>query len=167
VVVEAFDAPTQKMQAFKQKLYLREIGIPIPTEDLLEDATFQNKSETIKKIQQNEAQQREMQMQQMQVQMQEMQARAELSHARANADQGLAVERASRVQENQALAVERRAEAIKDLESASLDKIRAAKELTTIDLSQLQQLLDIVERIRSGEENEIKSLEKPQTQDKE
>jgi len=161
-VVEGSDTPTQKMTAFKQKLYLKEMGLPIPTEDLLSEATFQNKTETVKKIQAAEQQQQQMQQQQMQVQMQEIQARAELSHARANADQGLAVERASRVQENQALAVERRANAIKDLEQASLDKIKAAKELATIDLSQLQQLLDIVERIKDSEGAKMESLERGQ-----
>jgi hypothetical protein len=165
-VVEGSDTPTQRMTAFKQKLYLREIGVPIPTEDLLADATFQNKNETIQKIAQAEDQQRQMQMQQMQLQMQELQARAELANSRAAADKGLAIERTSRVQENQALAVERRAEAIKDLEMASLDKIKAAKELQGIDLTQLKQLLDILEQIRGSEEQEAQKLEKPQPQEK-
>jgi len=161
VVVEGADTPTQRMTAFKQKLYLREIGIPIPTEDLLADANFQNKNETIQKIAKAEDQQRQMQMQQMQLQMQELQARAELAQSRAAADRGLAVERVSRVEENQALAVERRAEAIKDLEMASLDKIKAAKELQGIDLTRLKQLLDILEQIRGSEEQKAESLEKP------
>jgi hypothetical protein len=162
-IVEGTNTSTQKLQAFQQGMYLREAGIPIPSEFLLQMSSLQDKTKVIEQIVQQEQQQQQMQQMQMQVQMQELQARAELSHARANADQGLAVERASRVQENQALAVERRAAAIKDLEAASLDKIKAAKELTTIDLTQLQQLLDIVERIKGGEETKAEKLEKPQS----
>jgi len=161
VVVEGTDTPTQKMQAFKQKLYLREIGIPIPTEDLLEDSSFQNKGDTIKKIVEQEQQQQQMQQMQMQVQMQELESRINLANSRAQADQGLAIERTSRVAENQALAVERRAEAIKDLEMASLDKIRAIKELATMDLTQLEQLMDIAERIRGREEIKAETIAQP------
>lgn len=163
-IVEGTNTSTQKLQAFQQAMYLREAGVPIPSEFILQMSSLQDKTKVIEQIKQQEQQQQQMQQQQMQVQMQELQARAELSHARAQADQGLAVERASRVEENQALAVERRATAIKDLEAASLDKVKAAKELTTIDLTQLQQLLDIVERIKGKEAAEVKALEKPKTQ---
>jgi hypothetical protein len=163
-IVEGTNTSTQKLQAFQQAMYLREAGVPIPSEFILQMSSLQDKTKVIEQIKQQEQQQQQMQQQQMQVQMQELQARAELSHARAQADQGLAVERASRVEENQALAVERRATAIKDLEAASLDKVKAAKELTTIDLTQLQQLLDIVERIKGKEAVEVKALEKPKAQ---
>jgi len=161
VVVEGTDTPTQKMQAFQQALYLREIGIPIPSEFLLNMSTLQNKTEVVEQIVAQEQQQAQMQQMQMQLQMQELQARINLADSRAAADQGLAVERASRVPENRALAVERRAEAVKDLELASLDKIKAAKELVGIDLSQLQQLIDIVEKLRAGEETKAETLEEP------
>lgn len=151
VVIEGCDTASQKMLAFKQKLYLKEIGIPIPTEDLLADATFQNKNETIEKIVKQEQEQAQMQQQQAQMQMKQLEAQANLANARAQADQGLAIERTSRVSENQALAVERRAESIADLERASLDKIKAVKELATIDLTQFEQLLSIVERLRGHE----------------
>jgi len=98
---------------------------------------------------------------QAQLQMQELQARSNLANSRAAADKGLAIERTSRVAENQALAVERRAEAIKDLEAASLDKIKAAKELVGIDLTQLKQLIEIVEQLRSGEEEKAEAIEEP------
>ena len=157
-VVEGSDTPTQKMLAFKQKLYLREIGIPIPTEDLLQEATFQNKNETIQKIVQQEQMQQQIQQMQMQLELQELQARTNLANARASADEGLAVERTSRVAENQALATERRAAAIKDLELANLDKIKAAKELFGIDLNQLQQVIDIVNSLQQKEEEKAEEL---------
>jgi len=152
VIVEGADTPTQRMQAFQQGMYLREAGVPVTSEFLLEMSAMQNKGELIKQIKAQEEQQAQMQQMQMQVQMQELQARSNLANARAEADKGLAVERATRSQSNLSLSVERRMEAEKDLEQASLDKIKAAKELLGIDLTQLQQLIDIVNSIRSGEE---------------
>lgn len=160
VVVEGTDTPTQKMQAFQQALYLREIGVPIPSEFLLQMSTLQNKTKVIDQIVQQEQQQQQMQQMQMQLQMAELQAKSNLANARANADQGLAVERVSRIEENKALAVERRAEAIKDMEMGNLDKIKAAKELIGIDLTQLKQLIELVESLRKGEEKKAQELEK-------
>jgi len=150
-VVEGSDTPTQKMLAFKQKLYLKEIGIPIPTEDLLSDATFQNKNKTIETIVKLEKQQQEMQLMQQKLQMKEIESRTNLADARAKADYGLFLERTSRIEENKALAVERRAESISDLERATLDKIRAVKELQDLDLNRLQKALDIVNSVRQEE----------------
>ena len=65
------------------------------------------------------------------------------------ANQGLGIERASRVQENQSLAVERRAEAIKDLQLGSLHQVKAAKELETMDLANLEKLITILKALQS------------------
>jgi len=157
-VVEGTDTPTQRMTAFKQGLYLKELGMPIPSQFLLEMSTLQNKGELVKEIQQQEQQAQQMQQMQAQLQMQELQSRIKLTDARATADQGLGIERLSRIQENKALAVERRAASIKDLEAASLDKIKAAKELVGMDLSQLKQLIDIVETLRKDEESESEEI---------
>jgi len=158
VVTEGTNTPTQKMQAFQQAIYLREIGIPIPSEFLLQMSTLQNKTDVIKQIVAQEQQQMQMQQMQAQLQMQELESRIKLTDARATADQGLGIERLSRLQENKALAVERRAASIKDLEAASLDKIKAAKELVGMDLSQLKQLIDIVETLRKDEESESEEI---------
>jgi hypothetical protein len=151
-IVEGTDTPTQRMQSFQQALYLREMGIPIPTEFLLESSTLQNKPKVIEEIMKQEEQQRQMQMQQQQLQMQELQARAKLADARAEADYGLKQERASRSVSNIGLYQERQLAAQKDLERATLDKIKAVKELQGIDIEQLKSLLDIVERLSAGEE---------------
>jgi len=145
VVVEGVDTPTQKMQAFKQKLYLKEMGIPIPTEDLLEEATFANKGKTLEKIKAQEQQQQQMQQQQMQLQMMELQSRANLANARAEADMGLATER--------------KLEGVKNLNQSELDKIRAIKELYGMDLDQIQKAVDILNSLREQEVQEVKNVE--------
>jgi hypothetical protein len=144
-VVEGSNTPTQKMTAFKQKLYLRELGLPIPTEDILADATFQNKNETIKKIAQAEDQQRQMQQQQAQVQMMELQARANLANARAGADRGLEIER--------------KMEAIKDLNQSELEKVKAIKELYGMDLDHIQKAVEILQVLKQQEIQQVQQVE--------
>lgn len=112
-VEEGLNTTTQRQMQFAQLLQLREAGVPVPADLLLEASTMQNKTQLVEAVRAQEQQQAQMAQQQMQAQMQLQSAQSELAHARSQADQGLAVERASRVEENQALAVERRAEAQK------------------------------------------------------
>lgn len=153
-IVEGTDTPTQKMNAFKQALYLKEVGIPIPTSFFLEMSTMQNKSKLVEDIQKQEEQQQQMQQMQVQMQMQEIQAKANLSNARAEADRGLAIERVSRVSENESLAISRRSQAV-------LDEVKAAKELQGMDITQLQGLVDILGRIKVMQDVETEKLAPP------
>lgn len=150
-VEEGFNTTTQKQMQFAQLLQLRELGVPVPDDVLIEAATLQDKKQLIESIQRNSQQQQQMQQAQMQSEMQEQQARIELAHARATADKGLGLERVSRVEENRALAIERLAEADKDRELATLDKVRALKELEDMDLTHLEKLLSIKRMLESPE----------------
>ena len=77
-----------------------------------------------------------------------IQAQVQNLQAQAKANAGLAVERASRVDENRALAEERRAAAIKDDQMASLTLAKTIKELDGIDINQLQQLVQLAHFIK-------------------
>jgi hypothetical protein len=94
-----------------------------------------------------------MQMQQMQVQMEEIQSRTELAKARATADQGLGMERMSRIAENQALAEERKHESMKDDEIALLNLVKALKEIDTMDLSHIEKLIQLSQSIQQEQSN--------------
>src|SRR3989304_3113408 len=148
VVEEGVNTSTQRQLAFQQTIYLRELGMPIPDEYILRLSTLQDKDKLLETLQQQAEQAAQIQQQRQQAELQEIQARSEEMHARAIANQGLGMERASRVHENQALAVERRAAAIKDIQSGNLDQIRAAKELQTMDLDQLQKMVDILKALQ-------------------
>jgi hypothetical protein len=150
-VEEGLNTTTQKQMQFAQLLQLREAGVPVPDTVLLEACTIQNKKELVDAIQQQQQMQQQIQQQQVQSAMQEQQARIELSKARAVADQGLGLERVSRVQENQALAVERRAAAEKDHDMALLNLVKAIKEVDTIDLEHIQKLLSLSDLIKQRE----------------
>lgn len=147
-VEEGLNTSTQRQMQFAQLLQLREAGVPIPDTVLLEAATVQNKKQLTDTIAAINQQQQQMQQAQAQVALQEVQARTNLANARAAADEGLGIERLSRVKENQALAQERQAEALKDQEAALLDRVRALKELDEIDINQIQRLLAIAQALK-------------------
>jgi hypothetical protein len=151
-VEEGLNTSTQRQMQFKQLLGLRELGVPVPTNLLIEASTIQNKKELIEAIQQQEAQSAQLQQMKFQSDLQEQQAKVKDISARAEANAGLGLERASRVQENRALAVERLAEAQKERQMGALDKVKALKELQSMDLGQLDQLLAINERLKSMNE---------------
>lgn len=152
VVEEGLNTSTQKQMQFAQLLKLREAGVQIPDDVLLSAATVVNKKELMESVQRSQQQASQMQQAQLQASMEEQRARTDLAKARAVADRGLGLERASRVQENQALAVERRAEAEKDRDMAILSLIRAAKELEGVDISHIQQVLNMSQLIKQREE---------------
>lgn len=149
-IEEGVNTTTQKQMQFAQLIQLKELGIPIPNETLLNAVTLQDKGDLIKQLQQQEQQQQQIQMQQLQSQLEEQQARTKLAQARAVADEGLGIERISRVEENKALAVERRAEAERDHAAGILDIVKAIKELDDIDIRQIEQLLTLSQGMKSG-----------------
>ena len=152
VVEEGLNTSTQRQMQFAQLLQLREMGVPVPTDQLLKSSTLQNKQELIDAISQQEQQQAQMQQQHQMASIEVLKAQIADLQAKSVANQGLGVERVSRVEENRALAVERRAAAEKDHDLGLLDRVKAAKELTTMDLDHLARAIDILRAISGGEE---------------
>src|SRR5690606_6194053 len=157
-VEEGLNTNTQKQLQFAQLLQLREVGVPVPDDVMLEAATIQNKKKLTDAIMAASQKQQQMQEAQANIQMQEIQARTNLANARATADEGLGIERISRVEENRALAQERKAEAVKDREAALLDRVKALKEIDEIDISQLERLVAL-SRLLKQEEASIQSTQ--------
>ena len=162
-VEEGLNTGTQKQMYFAQLLQLREAGVPIPSDVLLEAATIQNKKKLVDSIRQAEQQQAQMQQAQAQSLMQQQQAQTELAQARATADRGLGLERVSRVQENQALAVERRAEAERDHTTAVLNLAKALKEMDSVDIDNIAKLVTLSHGIANHQAKQ-QQMEQPQQQ---
>lgn len=158
-IEEGLNTTTQKQMQLAQMLQLREIGIPISDEDILEATTFQGKNKVIENMQKKQQQMQQVQQMQMQVAMENQQAQTELARARAAADEGLGIERMSRVQENQALAVERKAAAEKDREAALLDFVKALKEIEHLDIDHLTKLVNLSSQLKASEANINQSLD--------
>lgn len=150
-VEEGMNTATQRQMQMAQLMELRNMGLPIPDDAILEAATIQNKKELMDRITQNQQQAQQMQQQQAQVAMEEIQSRIKLAQARATADQGLGLERVSRVQENQALAIERQAAAKKDEDIALLNLVKALKEIENVDLAQLEKLIALSKMVKPDE----------------
>lgn len=151
-VEEGLNTTTQKQMQFAQLLKLRELGIPVPDDVLLEASTMQNKKQLIEAIAQAKQAQEQQAQAQMESQMQLQQAQAESMRAQAAANQGLGLERISRVEENEALAVERRAQAVRDEDAGLLDKVKALKEIEDLDIGHLQKLIALSQALRTNPE---------------
>lgn len=142
-IEDGFNTTTQRQQQFAQMVQLRNIGVQIPDEDMLEVATIQNKTEIMERIAQQRQQAQEAQQQQMQMQQQELQLRGQLMQANAHAQQAMGDERLSRINENQALAQERASKAHNEELTGLLNLVKAMKEIQNIDLSQLEKIIQL------------------------
>src|SRR5690348_2187774 len=158
-IEEGFNTTTQKQMQFAQLLQLRELGIPVPDEALLDAAIIQDKKKLIESINAQKQQAQQVQQMQMQAALQEQSARTELAKSRSIADQGLGLERLSRVKENQALAEERTAASEKDHAMAILNFIKASKELDGIDLSHVSELIKLADMMRAKEQGQLREPE--------
>lgn len=160
-VEEGFNTSTQKQVQFAQLLHLKEVGVPIPDDVLLEAATVQNKKKITDSIMAQQEQAQQAQQQQQQLEMAQMEAQIKMANARATADQGLGLERVSRIQENQQLAVERaaqaqenRADARRSDEQALLNMAKTMKELESIDLQNVEKFLALSKMYNELESNQ-------------
>lgn len=154
-VEDGLNTTTQRQMQFAQMLQLREAGVPITTQDLLEAATIQNKTKIMENAAKQEQAQAQMQQQQMQIQMEELKARTNLANSRAQADMGLFYERTSRVAENEAMAEEKVAEAQKDRYAGLLDLVKTLKEIDSVHLDQLTKLFSLANMVKSQENESI------------
>ncbi len=164
-VEEGLNTTTQRQLQFAQMLNLREVGVPITNEDLIQAATLQGKQEIIDRMKQEQEQQQQIQQAQSQQEMELQQAQVNLADARSLADRGLGMERLSRIEENKALAVERQAEAAKDRDMGLLNLVKAMKEIQDIDLSQLQKLLTLANMVKEQEVTTAVAPQEPSMQE--
>lgn len=150
-IEDGLNTSTQKQMQFAQLMELRQINVNVPDRVLLDAVTIQDKQKLIDAIEQEQQAAAQAQQQQMQVEQQELMARAKLAEARAMADQGLGMERLSRIEENKALAEERKAAAVKDEEQAFLNLVKGLKEIDDIDLAHLQKAVALMQMIKQQE----------------
>jgi hypothetical protein len=158
-VEDGLNTTTQRQMQFAQLMQLREIGVPVPNDTLLEACTIQDKKKLIDRIVAAEQQQSELQQMQMQASLSELQAKTQLAQSRAVADQGLGLERLSRIQENKALAVERKSASVRDENIALLNLVKAMKEIDSVDIEHMERMLAMQSMIKQQEaqtEQEVK-----------
>lgn len=157
-IEDGFNTTTQKQMQFAQALELRQAGVQITDEDLLDMATIQNKDRIVKRMQEQKQQAAQMQQQQMEIQMAQAQAQVRNINAQATASEGLGVERMSRVQENEQLAIERHSKAVADEAQAKLTQeqglltmAKAMKELESIDYANFEKFVSMMQLYKQFE----------------
>ena len=92
-VTEGLNTTTQKQMQLAQLLHLREIGIPIPDDVIIDAVTVQDKNKLIEAINAQKQKMEQMQDLQLQSELAKVQAETELAQARSVADEGLGYER--------------------------------------------------------------------------
>lgn len=157
-IEDGLNTTTQKQMQLAQLLQLREIGVPVPDDVLLEACTLQNKKKLIESIQQAKQKQDEMQQAQMQAQTQQIQAQAELYKSRAEADRALGHERDSHVDTNRAMTIRQLHEAALDDEKALLEKVKILKEIGSIDISHIRELIEAAIMLKQSNEPDLEKV---------
>ena len=160
-VEEGMNTSTQRQLKYAQILQFIEtmgsVGQQVPQEvikQMYEVSPIDNVEQIMQSMEQQEQQQQQMQQMQMQMAMEEQKAKIKDLESKSEANMGLGLERAARVQENRALAIERLAEAEKDRDLGVLHKVQALKELESMDLTHLEKLLQLNEYLKSDSQEE-------------
>jgi hypothetical protein len=94
-----------------------------------------------------------------------MKADIDSKSALAEANRGLSVERASRVDENIALGIERRAAAVKDQDQGLLALVQAMRNIETTDIGHIKELFVIQDMMQQRQNMQTASSD-AQSQDK-
>lgn len=147
-IEDGLNTGTQKKMEFAQALALLKEGVPISPQQLLKASTLQNKKEYIDDVEKQQQQQQAMEKQKMDAELMAGQANMKLLQSQGNANDAMAEERRSRIDENEMMAIERRAKSISDLQDAQLKKVEALKKLDELDLAHIEKLVNILNTIQ-------------------
>jgi hypothetical protein len=145
IVEEAPLTSTQKQLALQQALYLKEMGLPIPTPYILENMQLPKKNELMQQIQKAEEQQAQQEQQMAQMQMQNMRVDNETKLGFADAQHAQAQERLNKIRLDQAATIEKLDNADIAKIDGVLKLILAAKEIQGIDIEQVGKVLSMVQ----------------------
>jgi hypothetical protein len=165
-VVQGVLTESQQQLELAQLLHLQQLAPDtFPKDEIIEAMTIQNKDRIIEKIKKAEEAQHQQMQKREEIELQHIQLKNQMMIAEANSKNGLAQERVAKIQLDKALNAERIQRAEEDRTGAALNLVKAIKELQSIDLNQLSQYLDIVERLKGQEGNEAQlQNKKPMTE---
>lgn len=154
---EALNTTVQRQNQFVQLLTLRDMGIPVPTEFLLKNSTFQGKDELIESIRAQEEQQAAVNEQKAQLDLAILQSQLQQNTAKTADYLATAKERVGRTKSNIGLEHERFSELTENHARAVKEKVSAIKEfLDTVKLYgevQTMHAAGEVDKMEKSEEN--------------
>lgn len=156
-VVQGVLTDSQQQLEAQQLLYLREIGIPVSSKDILAAITVQNKDQVVQNIMQAEQAQAQQQQQMAQLQMQQIQVDNKTKLGYAQAQEAQAIEKISKSHTDRAEAEERMSKSKEERSLSILNFIKALKELRGMDVDHLAQqvstLAELHQIVQEPEEN--------------
>ena len=159
-IEDGLNTSTQRQMQLMQMVQLKtEAGIDFSPEDMIEASTLQNKTKILESMQQRNEQAQQQQQQVSQLQMRELEAKIQNLEGQAEANRGLGLERASRVEENSALATERRAQAIRDQDDGLLSLVRAMKEIESVEIGHVTELFQLSDMLMARQNQEEQQRE--------
>jgi len=155
IVEEVPLTSTQRQFSLQQKLYLREMGVPISIRSIIEDTNFEGKDKLIEEMEQQEQAKQKQEEMMANLQMQQMQVDNETKISYAEGQKALAAERMNKTRLDAALSAERMQRADEDRTGAILNLIKAAKEVQGMDLDHLERSINIAKTIGVEDEEEM------------
>jgi hypothetical protein len=149
VVEEGLLTSTQKQMQFAQMLQLQQLGVPIPTKELIRCSTLQNKNELLEAIEEQDKSQQQIQEMQLQQQQEMIAAKIEATKAQSIRELANAEERHTRSIANMGLEDERISKSVEDRSLAVLNRAKAMKELESLDTENLLQLFALYQQMQA------------------
>lgn len=160
-IIQTIKTQNQRYQYYADLMQGLSMGLDIPMDLVLENMPTQNRSDFLQRLQERQQQQEQ---QQMKVQEAEELLKKTQS-AKAIGDIALAVERIARAEADQGLAKERISELQQNSAQATLDKVKAMKELETMDLDNALRTLQVIQALTQQDIASGQVQEKEQEQD--
>ena len=144
-VVQGALTETQQQLNLAQLIYIKkELGIDVPSENIIKALTIQDKDDLIEAITAREKQAMEQQNKMAQLQMQQIQVDNETKLSYARSQDGLATERKAKIQTDVAVAQEKIAKSREESSANTLNLLKAVKELQSMDVDRMQRNLEMV-----------------------
>jgi hypothetical protein len=152
IVEEASLTSTQRQLALKQAVFLREMGVAIPSSYFIENMQIPEKDKLIKEIQATEEVQQSQAKELHDITIKQMQIDNETKLSYSDGQKALAAERMNKTRMDVAVAAERLSRAESDRAKATLDLIKAGKEIQGMDIEHLERAVAIAQTIGQDEE---------------
>lgn len=157
-VVQGVLTETQQQLELAQIFELQaRFGEIFPPDEVVEAMTIQNKDRIVEKMMKAQQAQQEQQAKMAELQMQQLQVDNETKLSYARSQDGLAMERKAKIQTDVAIAEDKLARAEREDTATLLNLIKAVKELEGMDITQLEQKVNILLSLQEDKEPAAKS----------
>lgn len=146
-MVQTVKSLNQRHQYYLELLQARQLGLPIPDEEIIKAMPMQDKSELLESMEKE----KEFQQQLQQMQMEDKQRQDRLVEAETQEKIALAQERRARMVADIGLARERISEAAENRSQAALARAKTLAEIDKMDTDRLLQVMNFMQQLEMSE----------------